>query len=661
MPTKKIPYYITTPIYYPSDSLHIGHCYTTVCCDALARFKRLSGFDVFYLTGTDEHGQKIEEKAKQAGKTPKAFVDDIVKNIKDLWKLMGISYDGYIRTTDKKHKAAVQKIFTTLYEKGDIYKSTYRGRYCTPCESYWTPSQSKDGKCPECGRETVESEEECYFFRLSKYEKPLLDLLQNTDYLEPKSRVNEMVNSFLKGGLEDLAVSRSSFSWGVPVPHDKKHTVYVWIDALTNYITALGYGSENDTNFQKYWPADCHMMAREIVRFHSIIWPALLMALDIPLPKKVFGHGWLLIEGTKMSKSLGNVIDPFVLCDRYSVDAIRYYLLRELSGGQDGEFNAENMLTRINADLCNDLGNLVKRTTAMAKQYFEGKVVKPKAGEGTEFDGTLQKKMDGLFNAVSQRMDKLEISKSLEVLFELISESNKYIDLTKPWILNKEGKKKELNAVLYHLLEAIRIATTMLLPYIQNAPKKIFELLGIKEPKDFKDMLYGKIKSYTTKEGDALFVRLVIKKELEELEAAKAGGETKITASQIKNDTETVGAVTNRPQQNNKETNMITIDEFFKTELKVAEVKACEKVEKADKLLKLTLDVGGEERTVVSGIALSYTPEEMVGKKVVLVYNLAPAKLRGIESQGMILCAVQDDKPIIVSPESFVDNGGIVR
>lgn len=647
---KKQPYYITTPIYYPSGNWHLGHTYTTVCCDALARYKRMSGFDVFYLTGTDEHGQKIEKSALESKVDTMTFLNKRVDNIKELWSLLGVSNDGFIRTTDASHKKAVQKIFKQLYDKGDIYKSEYVGKYCTPCESFWTDTQLKDGKCPDCGREVIESKEVCYFFKLSAYRDRLLELLTKTEFLQPQSRVNEMVNNFLKDGLEDIAVSRTSFKWGVEVPFDPEHVIYVWIDALSNYITALGYGSDNDANFKKYWPADLHVMAKEIVRFHSIVWPAILMALELPLPKKVYGHGWLRFDGDKMSKSKGNVVDPFILCNRYGVDAIRYFLLREISFGQDCDFSSSNMLTRINTDLCNDYGNLVKRTMAMTTQYFKGKLTKPT--QKTEFCDELIAKINNLYSSVSGYLDKLEISKSLEQVFELIGSANKYIDNTKPWILFKEEKLVELNAVLYNLTEVIRVASNMMLPYIQNAPTKVFELLGVKVPTDFSKTKYGSVAKYSVTEGDALFPRMDIKKELEDLEKISlASGEKKVEEKPKK-------------QEDKKEVQvgdgLITIDKFFETKLKVAKVTACEKVEKADKLLKLTLQVGEETRTVVSGIALSYTPEEMVGKSVVLVANLKPAKLRGIESQGMVLCAMQDGKPVLVSPESVVESGAEV-
>ncbi len=655
----KKPYYITTPIYYPSGNWHLGHTYTTVCCDAMARYKRMAGYDVFYLTGTDEHGQKIEKSALEAGQEPKAFLDERVNNIKELWSLLDISYDKFIRTTDEYHKASVQKIFTTLYEKGDIYKSEYKGKYCTPCESFWTATQLQNGKCPDCGREVVDSQEECYFFRLSKYRDKILKLLTESDFLQPQSRVNEMVNNFLKDGLEDIAVSRTTFNWGVKVPFDEKHVIYVWIDALSNYITALGYNQDESGNFNKYWPADLHLMAKEIIRFHSIIWPAVLMALELPLPKKVYGHGWLRFDGDKMSKSKGNVVDPFVLCSRYGVDAIRYYLLREISFGQDCDFSSETMLQRINTDLCNDYGNLVKRSLAMSKQYFGGKITKPTYK--TEFCDELVAKMDSVYTATAKKLDALEISKSLESVFDLISSANKYIDNTKPWVLFKEGKTQELNAVIYNLVEAIRIASNMLLPYIQNAPTAVFGSLGLKAPTDFKAMSYGKVKSYTTKEGEALFPRIDIKKELVSLENLVVEKDKKADKTVDKKDNKKDNKTTQCNETQKESDGMITIDEFFKTKLKVASVIACEKVEKADKLLKLTLQVGDETRTVVSGIAKSYTPQEMVGKKVVLVANLKPAKLRGIESQGMILCATHGDKVVLVSPEDAgVESGAEV-
>ncbi len=651
---EKPKYYITTPIYYPSGKWHIGHCYTTVCCDALARFKRMSGYDVFYLTGTDEHGQKIEKSAAEAGVDPQTFVDGRVDNLKKLWKTLDISYDKYIRTTDEYHKKSVQKIFTQLYEQGDIYKAKYKGKYCTPCESFWTESQLVDGKCPDCGREVVETEEECYFFRLSKYADRIRKMLTETDFLQPQSRVNEMVNNFLKDGLEDLAVSRTSFSWGIPVPFDKKHVIYVWVDALSNYITALGYGSDDDTLFKKYWPAEIHLMAKEIVRFHSIVWPAILMALGLPLPKKVFGHGWIMFGGDKMSKSKGNVVDPFILAERYGVDAVRYFLLREISFGQDSNYSSELFLGRINSDLCNDLGNLSKRTLAMSRQYFGGKV---ENGTGTSHDKLIVDKINALKSGVEEKLDSLNINKALELIFDLIGSANKYIDLTAPWALFKQGRTEELKSVIYNLLETLRVSANLLLPFLTQTPQKIFSALGLKTPKDMSKAYYGAVKSYETTETESLFPRLDIKKELEALEkvAAEADG-AKAAPKTEKKEEKGKDIKVETPENNG----IITIDEFFKTQLKVATVKAAEKVEKADKLLKLTLEVGDETRTVVSGIAKHYSPEEMVGKQVVLVYNLAPAKLRGIRSEGMILCASQGDKLVLVSPESVIGSGAEV-
>ncbi len=643
----KQPFYLTTPIYYPSGKWHLGHCYTTVYGDSIARYKRMRGYDVFYLTGTDEHGQKIEQRAAAAGVTPKVFVDGLVADIKRLWELMDISYTKFIRTTDAEHVACVQKIFKKLYEQGDIYKATYKGKYCAPCESFWTETQLKDGKCPDCGREVVEAEEESYFFRLTKYAPQVRKLLTETDFLSPKSRVNEMVNNFIDNDLTDLAVSRTSFKWGIPVEFDPGHIVYVWVDALSNYISALGYLSGDDKNYQKYWPCDLHLMAKEIVRFHSIIWPAILLALGLPLPKKEIGHGWLLFDGDKMSKSKGNVADPFPLAERYGVDALRYYLLRAMPFGADGAYTDETFLTRINADIVNDLGNLVKRTLAMSKQYFDGKVAQiAPSDEDAAFVGMIE----GLTDKVFACMDEYMPNRALEEIFALVSRANKYIDETAPWALNKDpAKRGRLQQVLYNLLEALRMVAICLQPFLTRIPKQIFDGLGI-APVGFEAAQYGKSKAYTTVEQPPIMLRLDIAKELKALagEEPQTKSEKKETEKKDKKDME------------EKETGIITIDEFFKTQLKVAEVVACEKVEKADKLLKLTLKVGEETRTVVSGIAKSYTPEEMVGKRVVLVANLKPAKLRGIESQGMILCATDGDGVVLVSPEKVVASGSEV-
>ena len=679
MKEKNKKYYITTPIYYPSGKWHLGHSYTTVCCDALARYKRMRGFDVFYLTGTDEHGQKIEKRAAEAGVTPKAFVDALVDNIKELWSLLDISYDKFIRTTDGYHVKAVQKIFKQLYDQGDIYKSRYKGKYCTPCESFWTESQLVDGKCPDCGREVSDAEEESYFFRLSKYQDRIKKLLTETDFLEPRSRVNEMVNNFIKDGLNDVAVSRTAFKWGIPVEFDPGHIVYVWIDALSNYITALGYGSDDTSLFDKYWPADLHMVGKEIVRFHTIIWPAILMALNLPLPKKVYGHGWLLLGGDKMSKSKGNVVDPFILEKRYGVDAIRYYILREIPFGSDGVYTNEAFIGRFNQDLCNDLGNLTRRTLAMNKQYFDGKV--DDSGEKGEFDDDFIAEINALDKKLDEDIDKLNLSRALEDIFAVIDKANKYIDNTRPWVLSKsEESKNRLKAVLYNLTEAIRVCSTALMPFITRTPKLIFEGLGLKAPEVFgNDLKWGAVKKYETHETGILFPRLDEKKELIELDKIAAAAEKaekkeeKKAESVVKGDASAkdkaaVPAKEKAPEtvktdEDNQE-EYVTADEFLRTKLVVGEVIACEKVEKADRLLKSTVKIGEEVRTIVSGIAKFYTPEEMVGKRVVVVKNLAPRKIRGIESRGMLLCAVsgegENEQLCLVRPEKLMDGGSEV-
>lgn len=679
MKEKNKKYYITTPIYYPSGKWHLGHSYTTVCCDALARYKRMRGFDVFYLTGTDEHGQKIEKRAAEAGVTPKAFVDALVDNIKELWSLLDISYDKFIRTTDGYHVKAVQKIFKQLYDQGDIYKSRYKGKYCTPCESFWTESQLVDGKCPDCGREVSDAEEESYFFRLSKYQDRIKKLLTETDFLEPRSRVNEMVNNFIKDGLNDVAVSRTAFKWGIPVEFDPGHIVYVWIDALSNYITALGYGSDDTSLFDKYWPADLHMVGKEIVRFHTIIWPAILMALNLPLPKKVYGHGWLLLGGDKMSKSKGNVVDPFILEKRYGVDAIRYYILREIPFGSDGVYTNEAFIGRFNQDLCNDLGNLTRRTLAMNKQYFDGKV--DDSGEKGEFDDDFIAEINALDKKLDEDIDKLNLSRALEDIFAVIDKANKYIDNTRPWVLSKsEESKNRLKAVLYNLTEAIRVCSTALMPFITRTPKLIFEGLGLMAPEVFgNDLKWGAVKKYETHETGILFPRLDEKKELIELDKIAAAAEKaekkeeKKAESVVKGDASAkdktaVPAKEKAPEtvktdEDNQE-EYVTADEFFRTKLVVGEVIACEKVEKADRLLKSTVKIGEEVRTIVSGIAKFYTPEEMVGKRVVVVKNLAPRKIRGIESRGMLLCAVsgegENEQLCLVRPEKLMDGGSEV-
>lgn len=637
----KKPFYITTPIYYPSSNLHIGHAYCSTAADSMARFKKLTGYDVYFLTGTDEHGQKIERKAKEQGVTPKEYVDKIVAGIKDLWKLMDIDYSDFIRTTDDRHVKCVQKIFKQLYDQGDIYKSEYEGWYCTPCESFWTETQLVDGKCPDCGREVRRTSEEAYFFRLSKYQDQLIKLFEeHPEFLEPASRRNEMLNNFIKPGLEDLCVSRTSFTWGVPVTFDPKHIVYVWVDALSNYITALGYGSEDDSLYQKYWPADIHLVGKEIVRFHTIIWPAMLMALNLPLPKKVLGHGWLILEGGKMSKSKGNVVDPVVLCERYGVDAIRYFLLRDIPFGSDGTFSNEALITRINSDLANDLGNLVSRTVAMVNKYFGGTI--PTERTAGEFDEDLIALATATKAKVEAYADEMQFSQALTELWALISRTNKYIDETAPWVLAKdEANRARLAAVMYNLCEAIRIISILVSPFLPHTAPKIQAQLGA--PADVLSWEqageWGLLPAgFSVQKGEIIFPRIDIAKELAELEAQqKAAREAKEQA-----------------QQKAEGIAQISIDDFAKVELRVAEVKDCEPVKRAKKLLKLTLDDGsGTPRTVASGIAQWYKPEDLIGHKVVLVANLKPAVLCGVESQGMILAAdcAKDDVKVL-----FVDN-----
>lgn len=636
---QKKPYYITTPIYYPSGNPHIGHCYTTVACDSIARYRRMQGYDVMFLTGTDEHGLKIEQKAAEKGVTPKEYVDEIVKTFKGLWSFMNISYDRYIRTTDDYHIKTVQKIFKELYDKGYIYKGEYSGKYCTPCESFWTESQLVDGKCPECHREVTEAKEEAYFFKMSPFADRIEKLLTETDYLQPKTRATELVNNFIKPGLEDLCVSRTTFKWGIPVTFDDKHVVYVWIDALSNYISALGFYNDAYNDFDKFWPADLHMVAKDIMRFHAIIWPAMLMALDLPLPKHLAVHGWITFNGQKMSKSLGNVVDPFVLGERYGADAIRYHILREMALGADSSFSNEIMINRINSDLANGFGNLVSRTVAMVEKYFGGTL--PTERESGEFDDDLKATATALKASVDEYMDKTQLNNALAEIFKVVSRANKYIDETAPWVIAKdETKKARLATVLYNLLETIRITATLLSAFMPTTMPKALEQIGACE----KCATYENTDKFgvlpldvTVKKGEALFPRIDVEKEIEELNAI------------IKNN-EQVDEKTAKLKEEIEGVAQIGIDDFCKVDLRVAEIKACEPIKKAKKLLKLTVFDGVKERTVASGIAKYYTPDELIGRKIILVSNLKPAKLCGVESCGMILAATcgEDVKVIFV-------------
>ena len=643
----KKPYYITTPIYYPSTNLHIGNTYTTVAADAIARFKRLTGHEVMFLTGTDEHGQKIERIANEKGITPKEHVDEIVAGIKDLWKMMNISYDKFIRTTDDYHVKAVQEIFKKLYDQGDIYKDSYEGLYCTPCESFWTETQLVNGNCPDCGRPVEKAKEEAYFFKMSKYADRLIQYIEeHPDFIQPESRKNEMLNNFLRPGLQDLCVSRTSFTWGIPVSFDEKHVIYVWIDALSNYITALGYGQENQELYKKFWPADVHLIGKDILRFHTIYWPIMLMALGLELPKQVFGHGWLLVDGGKMSKSKGNVVDPVVLVNMFGADAVRYYLLREIPFGSDGLFNNEIFIKKVNTDLANDLGNLLSRTIAMVYKYFDGVIQAPTCKEAIA---------DELINLalstpgkVEASIDALKIPEALESIWTLISRANKYIDETTPWILAKDEEKKErLGTVLYNLLETLRFVSVMISPFLTETSVKINAQLNTKVTtweslKEFN----GTVAGDKVAKGDVIFPRIDVEEKLAELEALKPAPVKPANEELVKNPIK----------------EEITIDDFDKIDLRVVKVLECEPVKKAKKLLKLKVDLGGEERQVISGIAQYYKPEELVGKYVVLVANLKPVKLRGELSQGMILAAApsDDSELLLVNPGEML-TGSQVR
>nr|WP_268569636.1 methionine--tRNA ligase [Paenibacillus larvae] len=659
MAEAKKTFYLTTPIYYPSDKLHIGHAYTTVAGDALARYKRLRGYDVMYLTGTDEHGQKIERKAKEKGMTPQAFVDNIVAGIKELWGKMDISYDDFIRTTEDRHKESVSVIFARLMEQGDIYLGEYEGWYCTSCESFFPENKLADGKCPDCGGPVEKMKEESYFFRMSKYADRLLQYYEeNPDFIQPESRKNEMINNFIKPGLEDLAVSRATFDWGVKVPNDPKHVIYVWIDALSNYISALGYGTKDSSKFDKYWPADVHLVGKEIIRFHTIYWPIMLMAMGLPLPKKVFGHGWLLMKDGKMSKSKGNVVDPVTLIDRYGLDALRYYLLREVPFGADGQFTPESFVERINHDLANDLGNLLNRTVVMMMKYFDGKLQVYVPG-ATEYDADLLKTMEGSISKYEEAMENLEFSVALSALWTLIGRANKYIDETQPWVLAKEGKTETLGSVMYVLAEIQRIISILLQPFVTQTPAKMWSSLGIREGEMTTwDSIYtfGKLPAGTqVKKTDPMFPRLEVEKEVAYIAGAMQGGTAALSAQpeaqpNSSGKTEASGNI-----------EKIGIEDFAKVELRVAQVTAAEKVKGADKLLQLQLDLGYEQRQVVSGIAMHYTPEELVGQKVICVTNLKPVKLRGVVSQGMILAASDGDKLTLATVPDSMPNGARVK
>ena len=632
---EKQKFYITTPIYYPSDKLHIGHTYCTVATDAMARYKRLTGCDVLFLTGTDEHGQKIEDKAKAAGKTPKEFLDNIVEGpqgILDLWKLMNISNDRFIRTTDDYHCASIQKIFRKMYEKGDIYKGTYKGKYCKPCESFWTESQLVDGKCPDCGREVMDAEEEAYFFRLSKYADRVRHLLEDTDFLQPRSRVNEMVNNFIKPGLEDLCVSRTSFSWGIPVDFDPGHVVYVWVDALFNYTTALGFMNDRYHDYDKYWPADVHFVGKEIVRFHSIIWPAMLMSMEMPLPKHVYGHGWLVMDGGKMSKSKGNVVDPYVLAEKFGVDALRFFLLRTFPFGSDGNFSNELLIQTINMDLANDLGNLVSRTTAMVEKYFGGTL--PAERESSDADCDLKTMASTLRDRYEAEMEHFQFQNALEQVFKTIQRANKYIDENAPWTLAKDpANRARLAAVMYNLLETVRICAVLLTPFIPDSAEKIFDQIGACPCCRTweKANVWGSLRpDVTVHKGEALFPRIDAEKALAELNAIQeAQRKAALPALELEPYTQ----------------EQVDFDTFCKSDFRAVKIKNCEAVKKSDKLLKFTLDDGsGTDRTIVSGIRHYYQPEQLIGKTAVAILNLPPRKMMGIPSCGMLISAVHKEK-----------------